>query len=47
MTGTICEHSQRKNACKKEALAYGELGGDSQGIIPALSFAPDEEGAER
>ena len=42
VTGTIYEHWQRKNARKKEAAADGELGGDSQGIIPTLSFSPEE-----
>jgi hypothetical protein len=43
----IYEHWQRKNARKKETVVDGELGGDSQGIIPTLCFLPDEKGAER
>ncbi len=47
VTTTINQHWQAKNARKKELATDTPEAGDTQGIIPTLSFSPEEKGAER
>jgi len=47
VTATINQHWQAKNARKKELATVGQETGDAQGMIPTLSFSPEEKGAER